>query len=213
MPENARAISLSDEEYEEFEDELTSTARGRAFLREWDRRARLIAMEELKRYLRDRRETLTFHVAEEALADEGVAIVRRQLQEMSACIQQTRTEINALQPENQRSQRIIEATEELDAIVKSAESATNTILTSAETIMQLIDRLPAEAALRPSRDAIEGLCIEILTACSFQDITGQRTTKVVTTLRYIEQRVNSMMKLWGLAHGIAPDPKATMSKL
>ena len=35
-------------------------------------------------------------------------------------------------------------------------------------------------------------------ACSFQDITGQRTTKVVNTLRYIEQRVNSMIAIWDL---------------
>jgi Chemotaxis phosphatase, CheZ len=39
---------------------------------------------------------------------------------------------------------------------------------------------------------------EILTACSFQDITGQRTTKVVNTLRYLEQRVNSMLEIWGV---------------
>lgn len=33
-------------------------------------------------------------------------------------------------------------------------------------------------------------------ACSFQDITGQRTTKVVNALRYLEQRVNAMIQLW-----------------
>jgi hypothetical protein len=44
---------------------------------------------------------------------------------------------------------------------------------------------------------------EVLTACSFQDITGQRTTKVVNTLRYLEQRVNSMMEIWGV-DGVTP---------
>ena len=39
---------------------------------------------------------------------------------------------------------------------------------------------------------------EILMACSFQDITGQRTTKVVNTLRYLEQRVNAMIEIWGI---------------
>ena len=41
----------------------------------------------------------------------------------------------------------------------------------------------------------------MLTACSFQDITGQRTTKVVSTLHYIEQRVNSMVGIWGAQDG------------
>ena len=45
-----------------------------------------------------------------------------------------------------------------------------------------------------------------MTACSFQDITGQRTTKVVNVLRYIEQRVNSMVQIWS---GDAVDPAAT----
>src|SRR3989304_9707412 len=39
---------------------------------------------------------------------------------------------------------------------------------------------------------------EIYTACSFQDITGQRTEKVVKALRFIEQRINAMIEIWGV---------------
>ena len=39
--------------------------------------------------------------------------------------------------------------------------------------------------------------MEIFTACSFQDLTGQRTTKVINVLRYIEQRIGSMIAIWG----------------
>ena len=35
-------------------------------------------------------------------------------------------------------------------------------------------------------------------ACSFQDLTGQRMTKVVNTLRYLETRVNAMIEIWGI---------------
>ena len=34
-------------------------------------------------------------------------------------------------------------------------------------------------------------------ACSFQDITGQRVNKVVKSITYVEERVNSLVKLWG----------------
>jgi chemotaxis protein CheZ len=34
-------------------------------------------------------------------------------------------------------------------------------------------------------------------ACNFQDLCGQRTTKVVNTLKFIEERVERMMEIWG----------------
>lgn len=39
--------------------------------------------------------------------------------------------------------------------------------------------------------------MEVFTACSFQDITGQRIAKVVSTMAYVEQRVASMIAMWG----------------
>jgi len=43
-------------------------------------------------------------------------------------------------------------------------------------------------------------------ACSFQDITGQRTDKVVQALRFLEARINSMMEIWQLGE-VAPAAK------
>jgi chemotaxis protein CheZ len=34
-------------------------------------------------------------------------------------------------------------------------------------------------------------------ACTFQDITGQRVTKIVRSMQFVEERVNSMVSLWG----------------
>ncbi len=36
-------------------------------------------------------------------------------------------------------------------------------------------------------------------ACSFQDLTGQRTTKVVRVLQYLEERIASMIDIWGIS--------------
>jgi len=68
--------------------------------------------------------------------------------------------------------------------------------TAEEAIAALRTLEPGEAA--PIAEEIQNQVIAVLTACSFQDLTGQRTTKVVNTLRYIEQRVNSMIELWGV---------------
>ncbi len=34
-------------------------------------------------------------------------------------------------------------------------------------------------------------------ACSFQDLTGQRITKVVGSMKFVEERVNAMAELCG----------------
>src|SRR5258707_15431162 len=39
--------------------------------------------------------------------------------------------------------------------------------------------------------------IKIFEACNFQDLTGQRITKVVGTLKFIETHIVRMMEIWG----------------
>src|SRR3546814_11385032 len=68
---------------------------------------------------------------------------------------------------------------------------------AAERVQALAEALPDQEDLRRVRTDIESEVTEILMACSFQDITGQRTSKVVNTLRYIEQRVHAMVDIWG----------------
>jgi chemotaxis protein CheZ len=38
--------------------------------------------------------------------------------------------------------------------------------------------------------------VKIFEACNFQDLTGQRITKVVRALSFIEERVEAMMGVW-----------------
>jgi len=53
-------------------------------------------------------------------------------------------------------------------------------------------------------DQLDMEATNILMACGFQDITGQRISKVVSTLRYLEERVDAMIRIWGV-DGIMPD--------
>ena len=43
---------------------------------------------------------------------------------------------------------------------------------------------------------LENEISNIFTACSFQDLTGQRINKVVRALGFIEERVESMLSVW-----------------
>ena len=44
---------------------------------------------------------------------------------------------------------------------------------------------------------IQDQVVQIFEACNFQDLTGQRITKVVNTLKFIEDRIVKMMEIWG----------------
>jgi chemotaxis protein CheZ len=54
-------------------------------------------------------------------------------------------------------------------------------------------------------DVLDSKATEVYTACSFQDLTGQRTRKVIQVMRYLEARINAMIKIWGLGGAMAAE--------
>ena len=82
--------------------------------------------------------------------------------------------------------RIKAASSELDKIVVATQSATEDILHSTEQIGELSDEILArhstdEKLYALTEEAGQEL-VNIMEACSFQDITGQRVNKVVKTI-------------------------------
>lgn len=107
-------------------------------------------------------------------------------------IKRAREEIAELRPNDLKQEKIPRAGAELEAIVQATEEATGTIMDAAEEIMAA-DTADADAYQQAVNDA----CMRIFEACSFQDITGQRITKVVSTLTFIEERLNTLQVAWG----------------
>jgi len=203
----SQRLELSEGEYLDIEETLSANARGRAFLRMRDQRSRLVGVAEVRRLVRDLKEMLPELTAGKDTREDGqVHILREELKEMSAYINQARREIAALRPTDGGANRIMAATGELDAIVSATERATSDILNGAERIQELASKLPRDGEAGAIAEEIQAQVTEVLTACSFQDITGQRTTKVVNALRYIEQRVNSMIGIWGVDETAPPLP-------
>jgi chemotaxis protein CheZ len=91
-------------------------------------------------------------------------------------------------------------TRELDAVVESAERATEQILGAAEDIEDAANTL--SASLRRQQEQALALDIQdnvlrIFEACNFQDLTGQRIAKVLTTLKFVEERITHMIEIRG----------------
>ncbi|WP_319484028.1 protein phosphatase CheZ [uncultured Cohaesibacter sp.] len=104
-------------------------------------------------------------------------------------ISSMKDEIAALRPSEMRHAAIPDAGRELDAVVEATENATNIIMSSAEEIMGA-DPSDVDAYLALVNDKV----IEIFEACSFQDITGQRISKVVNALNVIDRRVTTFIE-------------------
>ncbi len=129
-------------------------------------------------------------------------ILKGELEEMRASILKALQEIGAMNPEDAANNHILAATAELGAIVTATERATNSILGAAEGLQEAGDKLREGGAEPGACDEIDTQVTNIFLACSFQDITGQQTTKVIDVLRYIEQRVNAMIENWGVEGAI-----------
>ena len=111
--------------------------------------------------------------------------VYREMREIAGYIERMKSEIGALQADDIKTSRIPAAGQELGAIVKSTESATDTIMNCAEALIAADDLDPAAY-----RALVQEKMVVIFEACSFQDITGQRIAKVIETLQHIESRVS-----------------------
>jgi chemotaxis regulatin CheY-phosphate phosphatase CheZ len=188
---------LQDAEFQQIEEFISRTTRGRAFLREHNRRAQTGVADDVRNLVAELRDLWKKQTDVNNMANR-VQVLRHELQDMSASISHARREIAALKPADDGNDRFSTATNELDAIIVSTERASTEILTSAERILDMIGKLRDGGDPTELYNRVEGEVMEIFTACSFQDLTGQRTTKVINVLRYIEQRIGSMIGIWGV---------------
>ena len=121
--------------------------------------------------------------------------------ELGRTIANARAEIAALQVDDITASHIPSATDELDAIVSHTAAATDSILEVCETLDNVAGSLEAEAA-----GVLQEATTRIYEACSFQDITGQRITKVVATLKAIDSKVGHIISTFD-QRGNRPPPK------
>jgi chemotaxis protein CheZ len=92
----------------------------------------------------------------------------------------------------QHAASMMRISRELEAVVNGTEQATQKVLAAAEEIDQLANNL--SAALRGKIEQgiaqdIQDFVIQIFESCNFQDLAGQRITKVMATLRMIEEQI------------------------
>ena len=116
----------------------------------------------------------------------------KDLKDLQDIINDARKEISFARPSDIQDKHIPTATDELEMIVKSTEEATSAIMDSCEILEQ-----EAEKEAGPSAYVVNEEVTKIYEACSFQDLTGQRVSKVINSLITIESKVGKMIEILG----------------
>jgi chemotaxis protein CheZ len=114
------------------------------------------------------------------------------LEYLSDHIRLTRSEIGALKSGSGNAQVFSTTTDELEEIVTETARATNRIMDAAESVEKVAATLEAGPA-GTLMDAVTS----IYEASAFQDITGQRITKIVRALQSLEEKLASLTSAFG----------------
>ena len=115
-------------------------------------------------------------------------------------ISRTKREIAVLHGKSFDGQEMAKVNGELGAVVGGTEQATQQILEATEAIDQAATALSKNVSPDQQRllsEEIQERVISIFEACNFQDLTGQRISKVMNTMKFIEQHIYEMMEIWG----------------
>ena len=139
--------------------------------------------------------------------------IYHELRALHDLIEETRKEISAARMGDISGTHIPSATDELDAVVAATEVATGTIMDSCDAITAYSENLDSA-----HKDFLVGEVTKVLEACSFQDITGQRITKVIRSLKTIDEKINGLMavledKIPGLPSTALEDTRVGDSRL
>lgn len=148
--------------------------------------------------------------AKEELSREKIFKELKALQDL---IEETRQEISDTKVGDVSFKHIPTAAGELDAVIAATEAATSLIMDSCDNITAEAEKIAPE-----SKELMLGEVTKILEACSFQDITGQRITKVTRNLQSIEEKVGALLailadKIPGLPMGSDEDERVGDERL
>lgn len=193
MPRPPAVSDTSIADFEAIEAAVMETERGRWFLAEYARRNRHSDTEVLLSAL----SRIERGVSEQK-AFTGIERFRTDLMDMANAIAEMHSQMAALPGPLAEQGGIVQATSELDAIIRTTEKATTDILTATEAIQDAAWNLREKGIETGLCDAIDEQATNIYQACSFQDLTAQRSSKVVDLLRFLDGRITAMIEIWGL---------------
>jgi len=126
-------------------------------------------------------------------------------------VQRVRKEIASLNHSGNGEDKFVTLGEQLDGVVEATRDASESIMEAIEKNNEAVAKLKhsiKDSALLQVLEDIENNNNAVFEACAFQDITGQRVTKIVKSVGYVEKRVNALREIWGTEELSKVEPMA-----
>lgn len=117
----------------------------------------------------------------------------KELRDLHDIIDSARREIGYAAPADIKDTHIPTATDELDEVVSETAKATGEIMDCCDIVQMALASFSGSEA-----DKATAAVMRIYEACSFQDITGQRVRKVIKTLKEIDAKVDTLLRIMGI---------------
>ena len=124
----------------------------------------------------------------------------RQIVQLYEYMERIKSEVAAVKHPNAPVDHFNKAADQLAAIVEATEDATNTIMEATEATSALAESLKDRIRIgevTQDLDSIIANSNQVFEACTFQDITGQRISKIVKTMNLLEGTLNSLVVIIG----------------
>lgn len=126
-------------------------------------------------------------LVEGATVGDEIDSVASELRELLDFVGAAKTELVAMQPKSLTKRDLPGAHDQLDAIVNATEETASVIMDAADTIGEMASGMDGEQAT-----IMMDVSTKLFEASSFQDLTGQRITKVTKTLQHLEERLSAL---------------------
>jgi chemotaxis protein CheZ len=125
--------------------------------------------------------------------------LRLEFDRMKKAIESTKAQLAAIRRLESEGRSMRRVNSELDEVVVDTERATTSILSATEEIEGQI-RSIRDTITDPTHQARVEIVLQKVVAlyesCSFHDVTGQRISKIVGVLKYLEERVQAVIDAW-----------------
>lgn len=111
-----------------------------------------------------------------------------------------RNELSGLRVANGNGDLFRSTIEQLEALAGEIAEAADRVMTAGEAIQKSADTIAARTKDRTTKTHVNRIVKntgDLFEACSFQDITGQRIGKVVEELKFVNDKLASMVDIWG----------------
>ena len=137
------------------------------------------------------------------------AFLYQELGNLARFIVETQKDVSHVNLKGITKDDIPETSDQLEGILEATEEATDQILSATESILEMLDLVSKSLKNRGETclnikiidgknmgnflDEMRTETMKILSACNFQDLTGQRIQKIVSLIRKIESKIMDLI--------------------